>query len=130
MNTIVNLWPVALALGVAVSLQWAVLRTKYRSELTRQRARHVQQRHTTSRDLEQFKRQIGQLQHDLAAARMQAKRNAQDGAALQRSRSRAREELLRTLDDATTTRRGLPIDGFADTLPAPLSPHGVGLMFR
>ncbi|WP_372526704.1 hypothetical protein [Piscinibacter sp.] len=127
MNTIVNLWPVALALGVAVSLQWAVLRTKYRIELTRQRARHVQQRHTTSRNLEQFKRQIGQLQHDLAAARMQAKRLSHDGAALQR---RAREELLRTLDDAPTSRHGLPINGFADTQPSPLSPPCVGLMFR
>jgi len=64
----------ALLLGTAVILQWSVLRTKYRNELTRQRVQHEQQQQITSRHVEQAKRQIGQLQHDFAAAKLQVKR--------------------------------------------------------
>jgi len=121
MNTVVNLWIAASVLGTAVILQWIVLRTKYRNETTKQRARHEQQQQIASRHIEQTKRQIGQLQHDLAAATLQVKRLSAQ------SDSRMKEELHRMLDGADASRCLLPTNGFADTQP---SPHGIGLLFR
>ena len=130
LNTVINLWIAAPVFGGALVLQWAVLRTKYRNGLTKQRARHVQQQQTASGHLEQAKRQIGQLQDALAAARRQVKQHTMDGAASLQSRSRAKEALQRTLDDASALRRRLPPDGFADTLPSLQFPHDVGLLLR
>ncbi|MFX5272020.1 hypothetical protein ABTD28_20065, partial [Acinetobacter baumannii] len=78
----------------------------------------MRQQQATSLNLEQAKRQIEQLQHDLAAARLQAKRLALSSAAPSQSRARAKEALERVLDDATASLRRLPADGFADTLPS------------
>jgi len=128
MNTVINLWIAAPVLAAAVILQWTVLRTKYRNELTKQHARHEQQQQTTSRDIEQAKRQIGQLQLDLAAATLQVKRLSA-GRPTQ-SDSRMKEALNRMLDDADASRRHLPTNGFADTEPSPHSPHDIGLLFR
>ena len=105
-----------------------MLRTKYRNELTRQHARHEQQQQATSRDIEQAKRQVGQLQHDLAAATLQVKRLSA-GRPTQ-SDSRMKEALDRMLDDADASRRHLPTNGFADTRPSPHSAHDIGLLFR
>jgi len=110
-------------------LQWSVLRGRYRSELTVQHARHQLQEQTTSQYLEQARKQIAQLQHDLAAAKLQAKQYASDDAALRQSRSRAKEALQRTLDDADASCRRLPPDGFADTMPSQQFP-GLDMLLR
>ncbi len=73
--------------------------------------------------------QIAQLQHDLAAAKLQATRYATDDAALRQSRSRAKEALQRTLDDAEASCRHLPPNGFADTMPSPQFP-GLDMLLR
>jgi hypothetical protein len=130
MNTVVNLWIAAPVLGTAVILQWTVLRTKYRNELTKQHARHVQQQQITSSHFEQAKRQIGQLQHDLAAARLQVKQLSMGRAAPPQSDSRVKEALNRMLDDAPASRRQLPADGFAETQPSPHSQHDIDLLLR
>ena len=105
-----------------------MLRTKYRNELTKQHARHEQQQQATSRDIEQAKRQVAQLQHDLAAGTLQVKRLSA-GRPTQ-SDSRMKEALSRMLDDANASRRHLPTNGFAHTRPSPHSPHDIGLLFR
>ena len=130
MNTVVHLWIAALVPATAIILQWTVLRTRHRAALTRQHARHVQQQQIASRHIEQAKRQIGQLQHDLAAARLQVKRLAISGAAPPQSNLRAKAALERALDDAEASRRHLPPDGFAETQPSPHSPHDIDLLIR
>ena len=130
MNTVVSLWIAAPIIGTAVIVQWTLLRTKHRSELSTQRARHVQQQQTTSHHAEQAKRQIGQLQHDLAAARLKVKQLSTGRAALPRDDSGAKEALHRMLDDASASRRHLPTDGFAETQPSPHSQHDIDLLLR
>jgi len=130
MNTAVSLWIAAPAFGTAVIVQWTVLRMVYRNELTKQRARRVEQQQTASRYIEQARRQIGQLQHELAAARLQVKRLSMDRAAPPQSDSRAKEALHRMLDDASASRPHLPPDGFAETQPLPHSQRDVDLLLR
>jgi hypothetical protein len=130
LNTVVHLWIATLILATAIILQWTVLRTKYRAALTRQHARHVQQQQIASRHIEQAKRQIGQLQHDLAAARLQVKRLSMDRASPPQSNSRAKAALELALDDAAASRRHLPPDGFAETQPSRHSTHDIGLLIR
>jgi len=130
MSTIVSLWIAAPVLAMTVIVLWTVLRTKHRSELTRQHARHVQQQRTTSQHIEQTKRQIGQLQHDLAAAKLQVKRLSADRASPPQGDSRVKEALNRMLDDASAARRDLPADGFAETQPSPHSQHDIDLLLR
>ena len=130
MNTLITLGSAALVCSAAVILQWAVLRTRYRNALVKQRARYLQQQQTASQHLEQARRQIGQLQHDLAAAKLQAKRHTTSDAASAQSRSRAKEALQRALEEASASWRRLPPDGFADTLPSPQFPHDADLLLR
>ena len=130
MNDLITLALAALVCSAAVIFQWAVLQTRYRNALAKQRARHLQQQQTTSQHLEQARRQIGQLQHDLAAAMLQAKRHTTSEAVPAQSRSRAKEALDRALEDAAATWRRLPPDGFADTLPSPQYPHDADLLLR
>ena len=112
MNANLILWTLAIALGASLILQGVVLRTVYRRRAIRQHAKHQQFQQTLSGQIEQTKRQIGQLQSDLAAARAQLKRAGQSAAA-------PRQVLDRELDDAPVPRRQLPVNGFADTQPSP-----------
>ena len=129
MNTAIMISLGALACTAAIALQWSVLRGRYRSELTVQRARHQVHEQTTRQYLEQARKQIRQLQHDLSAAKLQAKRNATDDAALRQIRPRAKEALQRTLDDAEASCRRLPPNGFADTMPSQQFP-GLDMLLR
>jgi predicted nucleic acid-binding Zn-ribbon protein len=74
--------------------------------------------------LEQTKRQIGQLQSDLAAARMQLKQRGSSAA--MHGHSSARRTLEREFDDTSESRHSVLIDGFAETQPAPqeFTQHG------
>jgi hypothetical protein len=130
MNNLITLGLAVLVCSAAVVLQWAVLRTRYQNALARQRARHLQQQQTASQHLDQARRQIGQLQHDLAAAKLQAKRHTTGDGMPAQSRSRAKQALERALEDASTSWRCLPPDGFADTLPSPQYPHDAELLLR
>ena len=127
MSPVVHLWIAVLVLAAATILEWTVLRMRYRNELARQHTRHLQHQQTTSRQAEQSKQQVGQLQQDLAAARLQVKRlTVRDATPLQ-SRTQAKEALERMLDGASPSPRRGPPDGFADTLPSQLPPD---MLFR
>ena len=73
---------------------------------------HLQFLRTANGQFAQSKRQIGQLQNDLAAAKLQLKRVGKSAAA-------SRQALERELDSAEARRDDLPINGFADTQPSP-----------
>lgn len=117
-----------LACLALIGVQWWWLRRLHGRRIARQHLRHVQQQQTVNRNLEQAKRQIEQLQHDLAAARLQIKRLSVHAVNTQQQ-SRAREALQRTLDEAAqATARRAPTDGFADTLPLPQYPEYLALL--
>ena len=128
MNTI--LWILAIVLGASLVLQGIVLRNAYRRKLAMQQALQLQFQQEMNGRLEQTKRQIGQLQSDLAAARQQLKQLGKGDAALVRDSSPARQALERELDEATALRQSLPVDGFADTLPSPQDPKDKSLLLR
>jgi len=123
MNANLILWTLAIALGASLILQGVVLRSVYRRRATRQHAKHLQFQQTMSGQVEQTKRQIGQLQSDLAAARAQLKRAGQSAAA-------PRQALDRELDDTSVSRRQLPVNGFADTQPSPQSTEYGSLLLQ
>jgi hypothetical protein len=137
MSTALLPWLMAALLALAsATLQWTVLRARHRQALEAQRARLETQQKVTVAKLDHAKRQIAQLQQDLAAARLELKRRPQRAAApapVARSSPPALEELLRVLDDDeddVPARHRLPADGFADTLPSPQYPHGPELLRR
>lgn len=123
----------ATLLGMAcvalMCLQWWWQRRMQGRSLARQQQRHVQQLQNVTRNLDQAKRQIEQLQHDLATARLQLKRVSSHAVVMQQQAS-ARAALQRTLDEAAeaTAARRLPPDGFADTLPSPQYPEYLALL--
>jgi septal ring factor EnvC (AmiA/AmiB activator) len=128
MNTI--LWILAIVLGVSLVVQGIVLRNAYRRKLALQQALQLRFQQEMNGRLEQTKRQISQLQNDLAAARQQLKQLGKGDAALVQDNSPARQALERELDEATALRPSLPVDGFADTLPSPQDPKDKSLLLR
>jgi len=126
---IVTTWMLAVAaMGAAVlmGLQWVLHRSLQRQALDVLRARHLQLQLESNRKLEQAKRQVGQLQAELALARLEVRQ------CLEREAPPAvptREQLLRQLD-AAPIRRAVPVDGFADTLPSEQYAHMEELMTR
>ena len=130
MNTIVSLWVAAPVLGTALVLLWVVLRAMHRNNVTELHTRYAQQLRIADSHAQQTKQQIGQLQHDLAASRLQIKQLSTGRAARPQGGSRAKETLERMLDDASASRRHLPIDGFADTQPSAHSERDIDLLLR
>ncbi len=128
MSTVLHLWIAALVFGAAGVLQWAVLRSRYRKELTKQHAKLVQHHQSWCRHTEQVKRQIAQLQHDLASARLQVKRLSTGRES--QCEPDVKDRLERALDDAAASRQGLPADGFAETRPAPYAGREAALWIR
>lgn len=112
MSTISILWALASVLAASLILQGIVLRSAYRRKVAKLHAKHLQFQQTVNGRFEQTNRQIGQLQNDLAAARLQVKRAGKSAAT-------SRRALERELDDAEALRHHLPVDGFADTQPLP-----------
>ena len=112
MNTIIILSALAIVLGASLILQGIVLRTAYRRKVAKQHTKHLQFRQAVNGQFEQTKRQIGQLQNDLATARLQLKRFGKGAVS-------PRQALERELDAAAALRHHLPVNGFADTQPSP-----------
>ena len=119
-------WILAIALGAALVLQGVMLRIAHRRQVTTLRNKHLQFEQTFNSKLEQTKRQIGQLQTDLTAARGQLKQRGSNGATSAQGSPGARRTLEREFDDASESRHSVLIDGFADTQPAPqeFTQHG------
>jgi hypothetical protein len=113
MNTL--LWTFTIVLGAPFVLQGVVLRVVYRRKVAFQHARHRQLQQAMDDKLEKTKRQIGQLQNDLTAARQQIKQLGEISAASVQGSLPTRQVLERELDAASASRRSLPVDGFADT---------------
>ena len=74
MSTALLPWLMAALLALAsATLQWTVLRARHRQALEAQRARLEAQQKVAVAKLDHAKRQIAQLQQDLAAARLELK---------------------------------------------------------
>jgi hypothetical protein len=130
MNALVMIWTLAAVFGAALILQHALVRNAHRRRLARQQARHQQVQQTMNQQLEQTKRQIGQLQNDLAAARTQLRQLGAGDAGSAQGRSNARQALEREMDDAPASRFPLPADGFADTQPLPPDTRSASLLLQ
>ncbi len=125
MGTNVILWLAALGTCSVFAMQWIVLRSKYLKGITQQRARHQQHQQATQQQLEQAKRQIGHLQHELSLTKQQIARLAakEHASTPERPRPAAAPQVAR--EDSASPRRALPVDGFADTLPTPQFLHEI-----
>jgi len=125
MSVNTTLWLAAALSCVVIGLQWFVLRTRYLKGITEQRTRHQQAQQATHQQLDQAKRQIGHLQHELSLSKQQIARLAAKVPAPARPRPMAVPHHQR--DEPHSTRRSLPADGFADTLPTPEFPRDAAL---
>lgn len=117
MEFILSPWAVSAALAAGLVIQSLVLHARYQRKVVRAQAKvaHIQQINTAQ--IEQARKQIGQLQHDLSATRLQLKRSNRLPADVPLSvHSPAREALERAFDEAPTPQ--LPRDGFAETQPS------------
>ncbi len=113
-------WTLVIAVTFAALLAHAlVMRAAHRRALARQHAKHQQHQQTAIGQFEQTRKQIAQLQSDLATARRELREiNKKGSAAPARADAAAvRQTLERDLDEASPSRRALPPDGFADTQP-------------
>ena len=102
---------------VSAGLQWAIASRLHRKRLERASARHAEVQQTSSRFMQQAKKQIAQLQQELAASRREMTRLTREQERADK-RQAAREVLRQSLEEAPPARPSLPVDGFADTLPS------------
>ena len=113
---LMSLWPHIVANGLLVAVLWAWTHARYKKRLAFEKARHVQYQQASSRFMLEAKRQVAQLNKDLAAARLAVKLAVQERAAPARVPATVKQTTKRI--DVATTRTQLPVDGFADTLPS------------
>ena len=118
MNILV--WTLVIAV-IAVSLvtQALAMRAAHRRTLARQQAKHQQQQQTLKDQFEQTRKQIAQLQSELATARRELRQLSRKSTAapVQRDQAAVKQSLEREID-AASARRPLPLDGFAETQPS------------
>ena len=126
MNTL--LWIVVVVLCLV--LQGVVLHIGYRRRFAAHQAARLQYQQAMNGKLEQTKRQIGQLQSDLKAAKQRLKLLGRNQAEPVQGNAEARQALERELDDATSLRSSLPLHGFADTQPSPQGAQNGSLLLR
>lgn len=108
-----------LVIAVALVTQALVMRMVHRRALARQHSKHQQHQQTLTGQFEQTRKQISQLQSDLATARRELRQLSRKTVApVQRDPAAARQTLERELDAAGIPHRPLPPDGFADTQPS------------
>ena len=104
---------------VAFAAQAFAMRTAHRRALARQQAKHQHHQQTLNSQFEQTRKQISQLQSDLATARRELRQMSKKTVApVQRDTAAARQSLEREIDAAGASRRPLPADGFAETQPS------------
>jgi septal ring factor EnvC (AmiA/AmiB activator) len=119
MNALV--WTLAIAV-IAVSLvsQALMMRAAHRRTLARQHTKHQQHQQTLKDQFEQTRKQIGQLQSELATARREIRQltKKSPAAPAQRDPAAVKQALEREIDAASASRRQLPPDGFAETQPS------------
>ena len=113
---LMSLWPHVAVNGLLVAVFWAWMHARYKKRLASEKARHVQFQQASSRFMLEAKRQVAQLNKDLAAARLAVKLAVQARAAPARVPAAVTQTSRRV--DMPTTRAQLPVDGFADTLPS------------
>lgn len=130
MNTVITLIVATLAFAGGTVVQWLILRAMHRAKLTRLCARHREAQRNANDCLVQARRQVNQLQHDLAAARLQAKRHKTDAGSSRENQVQTKEALLRSLDGDSRPQHRVPNNGFADTLPSEQYPHGLDMLLR
>jgi len=111
-------WILVAGLAIALVAQGLVLRRAHRRRMAFQASVLQRSQLAMNNRLDKTRQQIGQLQSELSAARLQITRLGRQVATAP-SRAAVREKLERSLDDdAIATRGALPPDGFADTQPA------------
>lgn len=113
-------WTLFIAVAlVALAAQALVMRAAHRRELARQQAKHQQHQQLVTGQVEQTRKQIGQLQSDLATARRELRQLTRKSTAApaQRDQAAIKQSLEREIDAASASRPQLPPDGFADTQP-------------
>jgi hypothetical protein len=120
-------WALAGLLALSLVVQGTMLRGYYRRKAAQQRARHLRYQQSATGRIQQAKRQIGFLQHELAALRLQLKQRTRLSAPAPSS-DPAMQLLEREFDDAPHSRPTIPPDGFADTQPAAQLAKGAGLL--
>lgn len=126
---------VCLVVVSASVLYCTFMARRCRTSLARAQARHDKQRHALTENLDRAKRQIGQLQDELSAARREIDRLTYATAEpvvpppSPAAIAAAKQELARVLADEAPTRR-VPAHGFADTLPSLMFAEEAGLMIR
>lgn len=109
---------VAALVPLVAALQWWLMRTLHLRRLAAVRARHQSLQQSAAKLLQQAREQTVQVQQELEAARQAARLRATTQAPRAVVSVTARERLNKMLDEAPQTRRALPADGFADTLPS------------
>ena len=118
----------ALVIAVTLVIQALVMRTAHRRSLARQHTRHQQHQQTLNGQFEQTRKQIAQLQSELANARRELRqltKKSNPGVAVQRDPVAVKQSLEREIDAAGAARRPLPPDGFAETQPSvEVTQHG------
>lgn len=113
-------WTLFIAVTFAALLAHAlVMRATHRRALARQLAKHQQQQQMAIGQVEQTRKQIAQLQSDLATARRELREMNKKGtvAPVRPDTAAVRKTLEREFDEASHSERALPPDGFADTQP-------------
>ena len=125
-------WTLVIAVTFAALLGHAlVMRATHRRALARQLVKHQQQQQMVTGQFEQTRKQIAQLQSDLATARRELREMGKKGTAapVRPDTAIVRQTLERELDEASPSRHALPPDGFADTQPLlDTTEHGSLLM--
>lgn len=129
-------WIVCLVVVSSSVLYATFMARRYRAGAAQAQASFDKQRHSLTGNLDRAKRQIGQLQDDLAAARREIDRLTRKPAEpvvpppSPAALAAAKEKLARMLVEAEAPSRRAPAHGFADTLPALIFPEEAGLLIR
>lgn len=115
---------------VAFVGQALAMRAAHRRALARQLAKHQQHQQLLNGQVEQTRKQISQLQSDLATARRELRQlSKKNPAPTPHETGAARQTLEREIDAASASQHPLPPDGFADTQPSfEASRYGTPLM--
>ena len=119
MNSLV--WTIVIAVVAAATLvtQALMMRAAHRRTLARQHAKYQQHQQTQASQVEQTRKQIAQLQSELATARREVRQLTKKSAVAVAPRDQAaiKQSLEREIDAGSAARSALPKDGFAETQP-------------